>query len=186
MNQIKVNWVFIINEHMLKSKRLADYRFPYAISVSKLIDYFGIDVTNERNDPIKAVSEINTSTLTKMGFHKIEDKWVVLKGKDPQAEHEASNLHNEDEDEAVPMDDDSPATQSVHEEAAANAIVAYQAPEYRGEPMSIFERQVLYRLDVMSAKQRAYFETTHARFQHLDDQIEGVQAQLAELYYKDQ
>ena len=52
--------------------------------------------------------------------------------------------------------------------------------------MSMFERQVLYRLDVMSAEQRAYFETTHARFQHLDDQIEGVQAQLAELYYKDQ
>ena len=117
---------------------------------------------------------------------QLSPKWVVLKGKDPQEEHEASNLHNEDEDEAAPMDDDSPATQSVHEEAAVNAIVAYQAPEYRGEPMSMFKRQVLYRLDVMSAEQRAYFETTHARFQHLDAQIEGVQAQLAELYYKDQ
>ena len=157
---------------------MADYRFPYAILVSKLIDYFGVDVTNERNDPIKVVSEIDNSTLTKMGFHKIEEKWVVLKEKDPQAGHK-------DEDEAVPMDDDSLATQSEHEEVAANAIVAYQAPEYRGEPMSLFERQVLYRLDVMSAEQRAYFETTHARFQHLDDQIEGVQAQLAELYYKD-
>ena len=52
--------------------------------------------------------------------------------------------------------------------------------------MSMFERQVLYRLNVMSVEQRAYFETTHARFQHLEDQIEGVQAQLAELYYKDQ
>ena len=38
----------------------------------------------------------------------------------------------------------------------------------------------------MTAEQRAYFETTQARFQHLDDQIEGVQEQLAELYYKDQ
>ena len=52
--------------------------------------------------------------------------------------------------------------------------------------MSMFERQVLNRLDVMTTEQRAYFETTQARFQHLDDQIEGVQAQLAELYYKDQ
>jgi len=32
--------------------------------------------------------------------------------------------------EAVPMEDDSPVTQSVHEEVAANAIVAYQSPEY--------------------------------------------------------
>jgi len=85
---------------------------------------------------------------------------VVLKGKNPQAEHGASNLNNEDEDEVVPMEDDtvqaaeqsakharnqrisslsvevkgdSPAPQSVHEEVAAthqNAIVAYQTPEY--------------------------------------------------------
>jgi len=76
----------------------------------------------------------------------------------------------------------------VHEEAAAthqNAIVAYQTLEYRGEPLSMFERQVLYRLDAMTAEQRAYFETTQARFQHIDDQIEGAQLQLAELYYKD-
>ena len=49
---------------------------------------------------------------------------------------------------------DSPAPQSMHEEAAAthqNAIVAYQTPKYRGEPLSMFERQVLYRLDAMTA-----------------------------------
>jgi len=83
---------------------------------------------------------------------------------------------------------DSLAPQAMNEDVAEtpqNALVAYQAPEYRGEPMSMFERQVLYRLDVMSEEQRAYFETTQARFQHLDDQIEGVQVQLAELYYKD-
>ena len=64
MNLIKVNWVYIINEHMLKSKRLTDYRFPYAILVSKLIDHFGIDTSNERNETIKVVSDIDNSTLT--------------------------------------------------------------------------------------------------------------------------
>jgi len=59
MNLIKVNWVYIINEHMLKSKRLTNYRFPYAILVSKLIHHFGIDTSNERNETIKAVSEID-------------------------------------------------------------------------------------------------------------------------------
>jgi len=224
MNLIKVNWVYIINEHMLKSKRLTDYRFRYDILVSKLIDYFGIDTSNERNETIKAVSEIDNSTLTEMGFHKVEDSWVILKGKDPQEKHGASNLNNEDRNEVVPMEDDtvqaaehscyvihhsyekkpsadhagnqrisspsveirgdSPAPQSMHEEAAAthqNAIVAYQTPEYRGEPLSMFERQILYRLDAMTAEQKAYFETTQARFQHLDDQIEGVQFQLVEL-----
>ena len=154
---------------------------------------------------------------------------MILKGKNPQEEHGASNLNNEDGDEAVPMEDDtvqaaehscyvihhsygqepsaghagshrtsspsieirgdSPAPQSVHEEAAAthqNVIVAYQTPQYKGEPLSMFERQVLYRLDVLSDYQKTYFETTQARFQHLDHQIEGIQEQLAELYYKEQ
>jgi len=60
-------------EHMLKSKRLPDYRFSYAIFVSKLIDYFEVDTTNERNDTIKAASEIDNSTLIKMGFQKEEN-----------------------------------------------------------------------------------------------------------------
>ena len=87
-------------------KRLTDYRFPYAILVSKLIDYFGIDTSNEQNETIKVVSEIDNSTLIKMGFHKVEDSWVILKGKDPQEEHGASNLNNEDDNEVVPMEDD--------------------------------------------------------------------------------
>jgi len=51
---------------MLKYKRLIDYKFPYAIFVSKLIDYFEVDTTNERNEIIKAASEIDKSILIKM------------------------------------------------------------------------------------------------------------------------
>ena len=58
INQIKVNWESTMVEHMLKSTRLPDYRFPYAIFVSKIIDYFEVDTTNERNDTIKATSEM--------------------------------------------------------------------------------------------------------------------------------
>ena len=82
---------------------------------------------------------------------------------------------------------DSLAPQAMNEDVAEtpqNALVAYQAPEYRGEPMSMFERQVLHRLDVLSDDQKTYFEATQTRFQHPDHQIEGVQEQLAELYYK--
>ena len=66
---------------------------------------------------------------------------------------------------------------------AKNALVAYQEPVYRGEPLSMFERQVLSRLDTLTYDQKEYYEMTQARFQHLDDQIEGVQEQLAELYH---
>jgi len=106
-------------------------------------------------------------------------------GQEPSAGHAGSHRTSSP---FVEIRGDSPAPKSMHEEAAAthqNAIVAYQTLEYKGEPLSMFERQVLYRLDAMTVEHKAYFETTQARFQHLDDQIEGVQLQLAELYYKD-
>jgi len=83
--------------------------------------------------------------------------------------------------------EESPVHSFMNEYVAAtnyNALVAYQAHEYRGEPLSMFERHVLDRLDTLTNDQKTYFEITQARFQHLDYQIEGVQKQLAELYYK--
>ena len=157
--------------------------------MSKLIDHFGIDITNERNETIKVVSEIDNSTLLKMGFNKVDDCWIFLKNKTHREERGGSNLNNDEEADDVPMEDDivqaaeqscyevhhtsshrmesptdhtrsqrrrspsteyrggPPAPQLMNEDVAAthhNALVAYQAPEFRGEPMSMFERQVLF------------------------------------------
>jgi len=49
--------------------------------------------------------------------------------------------------------DESPIHSFMNEDVAAtnyNALVAYQAPEYRGEPLSMFEIQVLNRLDTLT------------------------------------
>ena len=59
-----------MKEHMMKSKRVVDYRFPYAIMVSKFLDYFEVDVKDELNETMKAESEIDCSTLLKMRFQK--------------------------------------------------------------------------------------------------------------------
>ena len=170
-----------------------------------------MDTTNERNDTIKAASEIDNSTLMKMGSHEEEDSWVFRRNVVHKVEHEASNHGDaEEENVGVPMEDEivqvaeasyymmhhssshrveSPAQPSMHhmeespvhsfmnEDVAAtnyNALVTYQAPEYRGETLSMFERQVLDRLDTLTDDQKTYFEMTQARFQHLDYQIEGV------------
>jgi len=107
MNQLKVNCVSTMVEHMLKSTRLPYYRFPYAIFVSKLIDYFEVDTKIERNDTIKASSEIDKSTLMKMDFHKEEDNWVFRRNVAHGVEHEASNHGDAEEDNVgVPMEDE--------------------------------------------------------------------------------
>jgi len=135
MNLIKVNWVYIIMEHMLKSKRLADYKFPYVILVSKLIDYFGIDTANERNETIKAVSEIGNATLIKIGFHKVENIRVFHKSRTHREEHGGSNLNNEEGDDAVPMEDDMvQATEQLMEEAQAQAHMQAHQRVDLGQP----------------------------------------------------
>jgi len=177
-------------EHMLKSTRLPEYHFPYAIFVSKLIDYFEVDTANERNDTIKAASEIDNSTFLKMGFQKEDDNWIFRRNTANRAENEAADPADEEEEnvDGVQHMDESLAHPSAKEDVAAtsqNALVAYEEPVYSGKPLSMFKRQVLSRLDTLTYDQKAHYEMAQAKFQHLDDQIEEVQEQLTELYYHD-
>ena len=56
---------------------------------------------------IKAASEIENSTLMKMGFHKEEDNWVFRRNVAHKVEHETSNHGDaEDENVGVPMEDE--------------------------------------------------------------------------------
>ena len=147
-----------------------------------------MDTANEKNDTIKATSEIDNSTLLKMGFQKEEESWIFRRNAANKAENEAANPGDEEEENVNGVEhmDELPIHSFVNEDVAAtshNALLAYQEPVYRGEPLSMFERQVLSRLDTLTYDQKEYYEMTQARFQQLDDQIEGVQEQLAELYH---
>ena len=55
---IKMNWVLMIKDIMLKSHCLVDYEFPYVVLSSRFINYFNVDVSNEIVDFTKASSEI--------------------------------------------------------------------------------------------------------------------------------
>ena len=70
MNKIKVNWIYVMKEHKIKSKRLVDYKFPFAVVVSKFLEYVEVDVKDDLIENIKSGSEIDCSTLVKMGFSK--------------------------------------------------------------------------------------------------------------------
>ena len=52
------------------------------------------------------MSEIDNSTLIKMGFQKVENSWVFHKSRTHKKEHGGSNLTNEEGDNTVPMEDD--------------------------------------------------------------------------------
>ena len=105
-----------------------------------------------------------------MGFHKEENSWTFRRNIDHRVELEASNHGDAKEDENVQVveascyemhhsssqrvespaqpfmhhREESPAYSFMNEDVVAtnyNALVVYQAPEYRGEPLSIFKRR---------------------------------------------
>jgi len=56
---------------MQKDIRLSDFHYPYAILISKFLHYFEVDIEEELAKIVKPSSEINSGSLSKMGFTKI-------------------------------------------------------------------------------------------------------------------
>ena len=46
-NNVQVDWIFVLRDHMLKAKRLTNFGLSYVVLVSKFIEYFGVDVEDE-------------------------------------------------------------------------------------------------------------------------------------------
>ena len=74
---MQVDWIFVLCDHMLKAKRLRNFRLPYVILVSKFIEYFGIDVEDELKDSTGLLNHTSNQNLHKMGFLKVGNGWTV-------------------------------------------------------------------------------------------------------------
>jgi len=90
-----MNWLLLIEDNMLKSRQLMDYEFLYVVLVSRFIDYFNVNVSNEIVDFTKASSEITERYLKKLGMRFVNHEWIMTRG--PMA----GNLEQMDEDAKV-------------------------------------------------------------------------------------
>jgi len=43
-NGMVVDWTYTIRDHMLKFKRLTNFKLPYVVLISKFIEHFGVDL----------------------------------------------------------------------------------------------------------------------------------------------
>jgi len=147
--------------------------------ISKFLHYFEVDLEEELAEVVKPSSEINSGSLSKMGFTKIGGKWV---SKD---EYQAgpSGAHAEEGKEAT----------TTTEEPTAEVYEVGQSFDHMNEritSMSPFERLMVSRMDNFTENQRSLhelcetrFQNMDSRFQTLDKQIEEVHNQLLDLQY---
>jgi len=77
VNKIKVNWVSVIKEQLVRIRKKPEFKIPYAILISSFIEYYDIDVENELSEEVKAQSEITVATLNKIGLKKVNgNQWI--------------------------------------------------------------------------------------------------------------
>ena len=172
MNKVKTNLIYIFKEHMQKSMRLSDYHYPYAILITKFLHYFEVDLDEEQSELVKTTSEINNGSLRRMGFTKINGRWVRKNGEVGSS----SGAHLGDENEGEEVVGNEPVDPHGADPSDTNM-------EERITFMTLFERLVVHRLDNFANDRRAHHEFCVERFQSLDEKIEVVQNQLFELQY---
>jgi len=114
MGKIKVNWVSVIKEHVIKIKRKVEFRIPYVVLISHFIDYFEIDTNGEVVELVKAHNEVTKTTLSKIGLIKVNDDQRICKvdydsADEQPAEEEESDVTDADEGQDDPMIDAPPS-----------------------------------------------------------------------------
>jgi len=114
MGKIKVNWVSVIKEHIIKIRRKVEYRIPYAVLISHFIEYFEVDTEGEVVELVKAQNEVTTTTLNKIRLIKVNDEQWICKANydrpdEQPIEEEEGDATDVDEGKDDPMTDVPPS-----------------------------------------------------------------------------
>jgi len=163
-HNIQVDWIYVFRDHMLKAKRLTNFRLPYVVLVSKFIEYFGIDVEGELEESTGLLNHTSNQNLHKIGFLKVGNAWTVVSVVVSGAhDHEASS---------------SGANQKEEPTTGTMDLTPYNPPKDRGHVYSHFERMVLNQLYELNVSQHAHHNYCNERFNALDGQIQDIHDML--------
>jgi len=176
MKKVKISWIHIIKEHMQKSMRLSDYHYPYAVLISKFLLYFEVNLEDETSELVKSTQEVNNGSLSKMGFTKINGRWVSKDG-DHGGSSSAVAADFDEEDQAADMD--------IHnEEQPATNFDAGTSVEHQGDgipSMSSFERYMVDKLDGFAKNQRNLHDLYVTNFQNIDNRFQSIDTRFQTL-----
>ena len=130
-----------------------------------------MDIEEELAEIVKPSSEINSGSLSKMGFTKIGGKWVSKEG-----DHANPSGINDGEESEVA---------GTQEELAAETHEVGPNDGYMGErmtSMSPFERLMVNRMDTFTKNQRSLHELSESRFHHMDSRFQTLDEQIEEVH----
>ena len=159
VNKIKVNWVSVIKEQLVRIRKKPEFKVPYAMLISNFIEYYDIDVENELSEEVKAHCEITVATLNKIGLKKVnENQWIC------KASAEEDKM-------------DGPGTSVVAEQFTGEDLGT-------GEQFySNFEQLMINQLNNIETNQRSHHEYCETHFQNLEERVDDIQGKLGQMFY---
>ena len=134
----------------MKSRRLVDYEFPYALLISKIIKHFGIKIDDEVTGHTSARrnSQITKKHIEKLGMKKIGDRWLMT-GEGPA------------------LDDD-------EMEAALAQAEQQAAPKW-----SPFETLMIQKMDAILHLHQEHAADVHSSLESIHTRLNTIEARLA-------
>jgi len=176
MNKIKINWVNMIRKHLFKVGKKLEYRIPYVILLSQFIKYFEIDVEIEVVEEIKALNQITTTNLTKIGLKKMKNiKWICKADEDSVGDDEEEKEKSTDDDDEDDEDEDKNADQAEPE------------PETPAAPsqdsFSRLEQLMMTQFNQLENWNRSHHQYCETHFQFIETQVEDIHSKMGTLFF---
>jgi len=129
-----------------------------------------VNIEGELAKVIKPSSEINSGSLSKMGFTKIGGRWVSKDGDKASP----SGTNEGDESEKVAMQDEPTAETQEDDHNDINM-------GERVTTMSPFERLMNNRMDTFADNQRNLYDMCESRFSNMDTHFSTLDEQIEEV-----
>ncbi|WVY98159.1 hypothetical protein V8G54_030310 [Vigna mungo] len=73
--RIQTNWVAIFKEHILEVGTSEGHRLLYGVFISKVLEHYGVDFTNEKKQTCGRENLIGKATLTCIGMNRTSQGW---------------------------------------------------------------------------------------------------------------
>jgi len=148
MSKTQLNWVNVIRDNIFKIKKKPEYRIPYVVLISSFIEYYEIDVEEEVVKEVKALNEISTATLNKIGLKKVNNRRWVCKA----------------DGDSTDQEDKGAGTSAANVDAPAKEGMYYEhfaymddiPPAQGEETFSRFEQMMISQLNTMENDHRSH------------------------------
>jgi len=144
--------------------------------LSKFIDYFEIDVEDEIVEEVKAVNQISTANLTKIGLVKLKNKKWICKADEGTTDDDNEEESTEGESEESENEDDE--ANMDHDQARMASETPTGQDYFAG-----FEQRMFNQLNNMQDQHRVHHEYCQTHFQMIENQVDDIQSKIGTLFF---